>query len=217
MKRMRDPGSEPGERGFERVARERVGIDVRSQSSAQTHHRDPMNGCAKNLKNVVGFRVRRKETLLDDTLNVRRHPTFHFADEAESFPVLANRRDRSIEKHQREVLGMFLAERVEPPETSTNLLDGIGNRHFVARREKHPKPFLGERQKDVVFAFEVAIDGGGAVFDFFRDFANRNVLISLGNEQLARSVEDRPRDGLPFPFLTFSYAQSTPSLSELQR
>jgi hypothetical protein len=209
--------SQTGERRFQRVAGERVCVLLWSKTTAQPNRRDAMNCGHQNSKRSIGLGVSMQQPGVDDALNVGREPSLHLVDKTKTLPVFTDRWHRSIEEHQRVVLGMLLAELVQSPEAASDLFDGIHRRSFVARREEHPKTFLGERQKDVVFALEVTVDGGGAVFDFFRDLANRNVLISLRDEQLARSIQDRPRYRFPLSLLTFLDSQRPSFFSKMQR
>ena len=70
------------------------------------------------------------------------------------------------------------------------------------------KAFLGQREEDVVLAGEVAVDRRRAVLDAIRNLADRDVLIALGDEKIARRIQNRPRDRLALPFLTFLDSQS---------
>jgi hypothetical protein len=65
------------------------------------------------------------------------------------------------------------------------------------------KAFLGEGEEDVVFAGEITVDGGRAVLDPLGNLANRDVLEPLGDEQLARGVENSPSHRLAVAFLSF--------------
>jgi len=212
-KRMRYAAAQARQRRFEGVTRQRIGIFCGTEATAQPHDRDAVNRRGQNPKHDVGFRVRRKQALINTTLNVCRHEGLHLADETEALlPVLADRWHRSIEEHQREVLGMLLAERVQAPEASSNLLDGIGNRHFRAWCEQHPETLFGEREENVVLAREVAVDGGGTVFDLFRNLSNRDVLVPLRDEEFAGRIQNRPGYCLSFPFVPFLYTQEVPYL-----
>jgi hypothetical protein len=217
MKRVRNACSQTGERGFERVARKRVCVLLWSKTTAQANRRDSMDCRHQNSKRGIRLRVAMQQPSVDDALDVGGETPLHLVDETKSLPVLTDWRHRTIEEHQRVVLGMYLAELIKTPETSPDLVDGIDRRLFVAWREEHPKTFLGEGQENVVFAFEIAVDGGGAVLNFFRDLANRNVLISLRYEQFAGSIQNRPRNRLPLPFLTFLDSQRSSFLSKMSR
>ena len=78
------------------------------------------------------------------------------------------------------------------------------------------KAFGGEREEDVVLAGEVAVDGGGAVFDALGDLADRDALIAFGNEQVARGVEDGGGDGLSFAVLAFFCAHESRNVAGRQ-
>ena len=71
---------------------------------------------------------------------------------------------------------------------------------LVARKEDS-EPLFGERQEDVVLAGKIAVDRGRAVLDLLRDLPDRDVLVTLGDKQIARGVQNRPGDRLPFPLL----------------
>ena len=75
--------------------------------------------------------------------------------------------------------------------------------------------FLGERKEDVVLRRKVAVERCRAVFDALGNLSNRNVLVTLVDEQLARRVENRSADGLPVPFLAFLDAHSFGCLPEV--
>ena len=203
MKRMRDPCSEPRERGFERVARKRVGVLVWPQPFTEPHHRDAVDRGHQNPEDRVRVRSRREQSSVDYGLDVRGHLQLHLADESKSLPVLADARNRAIEEHQREILRMGFAELVEPPEAAPDLIDGICGRPLLLAGEEDSEPLFSERQEDVVLAGKIAINGGGAVLDLLGDFSDGDVLVALGDEQLARSVQNRPGDRLPFPLMPF--------------
>ena len=204
------PARNPVSVALQRVAGERVGVFVGAEAAAKAHDRDAMNRGHQDPKHRVCFGVGRQQSSIDDALDVRGESSFHFADETKPLPVMANRRHRSIEEHQREILGMVFAELVEAPETSADFLNRIDRGGFMRRGEQHPEALFGKRQEDVVLAWEIPINRRRAVFDFFGDFPDGNVSISLGDEQLAGGVENRPGDRLPLPFLTFFDSQPSP-------
>ena len=111
---------------------------------------------------------------------------------------------------------MRLAELVEVPERAAHRIHRIGG--IVAfdallvgvAGEQQPEPFLGQGEEDVVLAGEVAVDRRGAVFDPVGDLADRDVLIALGDEQVARRIQNCPRHRLALPFLPFLDAQWRP-------
>ena len=124
-------------------------------------------------------------------LNLRGDRFLHVAHEAEPLPVAADPRHGPVEEHQREVLGVRLAELVDPPEARADRVHRIGaTGASLAARKQQPESFLRERQEDVVLAGEIAVDGGGAVLDLLGDLPDRHVLIALRDEQLARGVEN---------------------------
>ena len=90
------------------------------------------------------------------------------------------------------------------------LVDRIAGRRGARRsaeREQQPEAFLGEREEDVVLAGEVAVDGRRAVLDALGDLADGDFLVSVGDEELARRIQNRSGDRLPVPFLTFFHTQ----------
>ena len=134
------------------------------------------------------------------------------ADELEPLPVLADLRDRAIEEHQREILRMRLAEFVDPPERSPDWLQQVSVRIVrlaLGRREQDAEPFFGQREEDVVFTGEIAVDRGGAVFDPLGNLADRDVVIALGDEQVSSRIQNGPRNCLPLPSLTFLDSQKS--------
>src|SRR6266487_6175124 len=98
---------------------------------------------------------------------------------------------------------MLTAEPIEPPENGPNPFEWTGRLGAVGRIAEQPEPFLGEREKDVVLARKVAVDGRRAVLDALRDFSNRHVPVALGREEIARGVENGSTDGLPVALLAF--------------
>src|SRR5687767_6797608 len=77
------------------------------------------------------------------------------------------------------------------------------------------EPFLGEGEKDVVLAREIAVDRRRAVFDAVRYLADRDVLVALGDEEVPCRIEDGPGHGLALAFLTFFDSQPTPLDDEI--
>src|SRR5262249_6721571 len=104
---------------------------------------------------------------------------------------------------------MLAAEPVQPPE---NGADAVERGQPVELRNisvQKAETLFGEREKDVVFRREVAVNCGGAVLDPLRDLANRDVLISLADEKLTRSVENGAPDRFPVPLLSFFDTQGS--------
>src|SRR5262245_43191248 len=103
---------------------------------------------------------------------------------------------------------MLQAEFIEVPEDGAHALKGRQRTQLrrmlgFARPAEQVESLLGERKKDVVLAGEVAVDGGGAVFDPLSDLADRHVLIALSREKLARRVQNGAADCFPVAFLSF--------------
>ena len=90
--------------------------------------------------------------------------------ESKPLPVSAEARDGAIEKHQREILRVGLAELVQPPEACADLVDGICDRHFFIASKEDSEPLFSERQEDVVLAGKITIDGGRAVLNLLARF-----------------------------------------------
>ena len=88
MKRMGDAGAQSGQRGFERVARERVGVLAGAEPVAQTHDRDAVNRRHQDPEHRVRFGVRRAAVPASITLWMcAGESSFHLADETEPLPV----------------------------------------------------------------------------------------------------------------------------------
>ena len=47
-----------------------------------------------------------------------------------------------------------------------------------------------DRTKDIGLVFEVKVNGAGRVLDFVRNFADRDIIVSLFYEQRARRLQD---------------------------
>ncbi len=104
---------------------------------------------------------------------------------------------------------MLAAEFVDAPEDGRDAFErgaflarGVHGDQVVARVEQ-TEAFLRERIKDVVLAWEVPVDGGGAVFDFLGDLADGDVAVALADEQLPGRIEDGPVDSFAISLLTF--------------
>ena len=85
---IRAPRAEPLERGFERVARQRVGVLPLGQAIAELHRGAPCTDGQQNAENRVRLGRRLgKRAGVDGLLDARRHLVLHLADEAEALPV----------------------------------------------------------------------------------------------------------------------------------
>jgi hypothetical protein len=167
----------------------------------------------------VRRRLRRARARVDRLLDASDHVVLHLADKAETVPVVADPRHAAIEEHEREVLGMRLAEFVVPPEHPPQRVGRIlAGRvtNVAAVRKEEPEPFLRKREEEIVFAREVAVDRGGAVLDAVRDLPERDLLIAMGDEELAGRVENRSGHRLPLTFLSFFDSQVVDSLRLIQ-
>lgn len=207
---MRNARPESCQGRFECVARQRVGVFSRREPFAESQDRDAVDGCRQDAEHRVAVRAWREFAGVDHGLNLLRHALPHLAHEAEPLPVAADPRHRAVDEHQREVFRVGLAELIEAPEARADRVHRANRRGFLAARKQQPEALLGKRQEDVVLAREVPVDGRRAVFDFLGDLADRDVVIALGDEQLARGIENRPRDSLPISFLPFLDAQWIP-------
>jgi hypothetical protein len=134
----------------------------------------------------------------------------HLLQELEAFPLLRDARHGLIDEHEQEVRGVLLGEFVEGPPAAAHFLEravGLHRRlHFLIEQMK---PFRSECEEDVVLAREVAIDGGGAIFNSLGDLADRDALIAFGHEQVARGAQNGGGNGLPFPVLAFFCAHES--------
>src|SRR5262249_12118714 len=125
-------------------------------------------------------------------------------------PVFAaDARHRALEEHQGEVLRLFAAELVEPPEyrayaverrqRAQVLLTPLG----VSRIAQQAKPLLGEGEEDVVLARKVAVNRGRAVFDPLGDLPDGDVREPFGDEELARGIQDGSAYGFAIALVAF--------------
>ena len=64
-----------------------------------------------------------KRAALDRALDAIVKLLLHGGDELEAVPVAADARHRAVDEHQREVLGMRLAERVVVPEHRADFVE----------------------------------------------------------------------------------------------
>src|SRR5262249_19185577 len=160
---QRHAGSQSGERQVEDVCSEQIGVFSRREPLAEPEHGDAEEADQKRAhgdERIEGFGqlagVDARLQQLDDVL-------FAFAREREPLVLAADSRNRLVEKHQREILGVLAAELVEPPEDGSHALDRrrgfqfriVGDRRRIAEQ---PEAFFGERKEDVVLAREVAVN-----------------------------------------------------------
>ena len=166
--------------------------------------------------------MRRERARIDARLDLGDEVRPQLAREREALVRLADARHRSVDEHQLEVLRLLTAEFVEAPENAADALQRVdpGELRVEAGLVGHvqqAESFFRERIKDVVLAGKVAVDGRRTVFDFFRDFANRDVAITLGHEELARCVEDGAAHRFAIAFLPFFDAHAVdPTLNSVQ-
>src|SRR5207248_6036245 len=72
----------------------------------------------------------------------------------------------------------------------------------LRRVAQQTEAFFRQLEEDVVFAGEVAVDRRGAVLDPLSDLADGDIGVALGDEEIARRVEDRSTDSLAITFLS---------------
>src|SRR5207245_2753726 len=85
------------------------------------------------------------------------------------------------------------------PEHRAEAIDGIARvrRRFDARRiAQDAETFFRQREKDVVLAREVAVDGRRTVFDALGDLANRHVGVALAHKEVAGRVQNGAADAV---------------------
>ena len=129
----------------------------------------------------------------------------HLDQELEPLVMRTNPRHGAVDEHQVVVFGVLLAE-VEQLEQDA--AQGVNRRRPVwdghdCHAVHQAESVFGQGEEDVVLALEVAVDGGGAVFDALGNLADRDVLIALGDEEVARGVEDGLPDRLALAFVAF--------------
>src|SRR5688572_7181841 len=194
--------------GLERVAGEAVCVLPRHQAIAKTDDRRAMDCRQQNPEHGLWMRSRRKDPLIDRMLDDQADLGAHLLDEAEPLPVTADLRHVAFHEHEREVLRVRLAELVHAPEGPAYCLQGI--RLAGARRigsTQDAKPFLRQREEDVVLAREIAVDRTRAVFDALRNLSYRDVVIPLGDEEIPGRVQNGSGDSLALALLTFFNSQ----------
>jgi hypothetical protein len=183
--------ADAGDRGFDGVAHQRVGIDLLRHAVRQPQRGDTDDGRPQQPQRHLGVRRRRKQAVHDAALHARQRPAAHLGDEREALVLLAHARHVAVQEHQREVLRLVLAELVEPPGRRPHVFDGVGARGVgqLARAEV-PEALFGQRVEDFVFRGEVAVDGAGAVFHARRDIADRGLAVAVADEEVERRVEN---------------------------
>jgi hypothetical protein len=150
-----------------------------------------------------GVGALRKHARFDSPLQGRAHFGNRARNVGEPLPFPADLRHGAVDEHQVEVFGMLTAEPVVAEKPVADPLERLGQGFRVGVLEQLPEAFLGQSEKQVVFAGKVAVEGSGAVFDLLRDLPNGDVAVALGDEELARSVQDLPPDFFPLALLPF--------------
>src|SRR5215471_18382885 len=161
-------GLEAEQRGVDGGARERVAVLAGCEPIAQAERGGAVRGREQQPEDGVRGRIRRARAGRHSLLDAPHHVVLHLTDEAEAIPVIADPRHAAVQEHQREVLGMLLAEFVVTPEDPPQGVGGIVVRRgldAVGVREEQAEPFLGQREEDVVLAREIAVDRRRAVLD----------------------------------------------------
>src|SRR5690242_12301452 len=194
--------------GLERVPRQRVGVFPMSHPVAEPHGSGAVDRPQENLEHGVGSDAFRKDPGVDRALKTRCRIELHFRNEPEALPVAADARHAAIEEHQREVLGMVLAELVVVPEHPADLVERVAERRArVTGPKQQPETFLRQGEEDVVLAREVAVDGRRAVLDALRDFADGDFLVTVADEKVAGCIEDGAGHCLSIAFLSLLESQ----------
>ena len=161
----------------------------------------------KTREATIGRERTGKLAGFDALLDVFEQVLLHLPGEREALVVPRNLRHRAIHEHQGEVLGVLAAEPVEAAKNGTDAIEwrhGFGVRgDAVVNAAQQPETLFGEREEDVVLRWEVAVDRGRAVLDPVGDLPDGDVLVALGDEQVARRIENGSADGFPVSFLTF--------------
>ena len=172
--------------------------------AARQQYQSAQNGAQQSYRSLQAARAR-----VDRLPDAIYHVVLHLADEAEALPVAADPRDAAVQEHEREVLGVLLAELVVAQEHRAQLLDRVLGRRPrpAAVLEEEAEALFGKREEDVVLAGEVTVDGRRAVFDPLGDLADGNLMVAVGHEELAGGVQDGPGHRLALAFLPFFDAQ----------
>src|SRR5262245_46073955 len=132
-----------------------------------------------------------EETLVHAALHPRQQTGLDLGHECKPFALRSDAWNAAVQKHEREVLRLFLAERVKPPGRVRKIPQGVrSGRHRQLGSAKLAEPFLGQRKEDVILRREVAVDRAGAITHLRRDVPNRHLGVPMGDEELERSVEN---------------------------
>src|SRR5262245_55438703 len=135
-------GAQTEQHGFDRGAREGVAVLAGAEAIAEAQRRRAVRGGVQQPEDRVRRRSGRAGAGFDRALDAHDHVVLHLADEAEALPVIADARHAAVEEHQREVLGVLLAELVVAPEDFAERVGGIRRRvrlDAVGVREEQPE------------------------------------------------------------------------------
>ena len=200
-----DRRGEASQHRIEQIASERVGVFAGREPLCQAdgggaEHADPAD-----VQSGRGIQLFRELPPFDAGLDVGFRCGRHVLEEFEPLEVLPKAWDGAVDEHQPEILGVQLGELVERPESPAQPVERIRDPLDCAQQMtgQAAKSLFGEREEDVVLAREVPVDGGRAVLDSLGNLANRDVLVSLVDEQLARRVEDGAPNGFAVALLSF--------------
>src|SRR5690348_10097341 len=126
------PCLQADEYGVDGGTGEHVRVFAWREAIAQAERRGAVYGGEQQPEDRLRRRPLRARAGVDRLLDALDHVVLHLADEAEALPVTADARHAAIEEHQREVLGMFLAELVVAQEHGAQFLDRVV-RHWPRR------------------------------------------------------------------------------------
>ena len=197
-------GGQAGNRGLEDVAGQGVGVFGWRQPAAAAEHRRAGERRPQHVQRLLGIEAGGEAPGLDGPPDACRHPLQHLLQQRESLPLLADRRDAAVDEHQVEELPVVLRELVEGPPAAAQVVDRVGSAgHGFDGLIEALESFLGEREEDVVLTGEVAVDRRRAVLDALGDLADRDLSVTLGDEEVPRCGENGVADREPLSVLSF--------------
>ncbi len=140
----RRPGANTTHRRFNRITDQGVRIDIGLHAIGYTQCGDADHWSEQQSQGDLRIRRRREDAVLDATLHLCQRTTAHLGDERKALVLLAHPRDAAIEKHQREVLRMVLAEFVQTPRDGAHVIERIVAQVQQIRAERgldEPAPY----------------------------------------------------------------------------
>lgn len=148
----RGAGLQPGDGGADGIADEPLGVLARCQPVRQPHQSDPEHRRPEQAQCGIGVERGRKAPLVDAALDASEQAAPEVGHEGEVLVLAADSRHMAVEKDEREVLGVLLAEFVELPGDRGQVLDRVGRvRPGEVCGTEQPEALLGEGEEDVVF------------------------------------------------------------------